>query len=259
LDKGGVSPKAFVPQLQTTFVKALNDPSKVTRLRAASGLGRLMPLTARVDPLITELCNACTAAESAAIKTSILDALAEVLLCGGDKATAAAVEKATYASFQGLLEDDENVRNAGARCAPGLGTCMDDGKVHEVISDLLEAPVSGEPWTATVGRIAGLGGILSTSGHKNADKRQRAFAFIAGMVNDDRVAVKTAACSAIGRILTTPSFPGYEEKKAEIRSCGQAAVHAFAGALVHAAADPSSADVRKSAITAIKQVPRLEN
>ena len=55
LDRGGSGLKAFVPQLQTTFVKALTDPSRGVRGRAALALGRLMPLSTRVDPLLAEL------------------------------------------------------------------------------------------------------------------------------------------------------------------------------------------------------------
>lgn len=52
LEKGGTSLKAFAPQLQTSFVKMLNDPMKACRSRAVLGLEKLMPLTTRVDPLL---------------------------------------------------------------------------------------------------------------------------------------------------------------------------------------------------------------
>ncbi len=63
--------------------------------------------------------------------------------------------------------------------------------------------------------------------------------------------------STISRILGSHSFPGYEDKKAEIRACGQSAVHAFAKVLCAAAIDPS-AEVRKAAISAIKQVMKCD-
>ena len=73
LDRGGASLKAFAPQLQTTFVKSLSDPSRAVRQRSAVGLGKLMGLVTRVDPLLTELSASCAAAEGNAIKASTLE------------------------------------------------------------------------------------------------------------------------------------------------------------------------------------------
>lgn len=60
--------KPFLPQLQTTFVKALNDPNKTVRVKAACALHRLVILHTRVDPLFTELQNCVKNNEDNAIK-----------------------------------------------------------------------------------------------------------------------------------------------------------------------------------------------
>jgi HEAT repeat protein len=44
LVKGGPALRAFVPQFQTTFVKALSDPSRQVRMEAIDALSLLMPL-----------------------------------------------------------------------------------------------------------------------------------------------------------------------------------------------------------------------
>ena len=49
--------KPFLPQLQTTFIKALNDPNREVRMCAANALQKLIKLHTRVDPLFTELHN----------------------------------------------------------------------------------------------------------------------------------------------------------------------------------------------------------
>lgn len=49
--------KPFLPQLQTTFIKALNDPTQAVREKAAWALGLLTVLHTRVDSLFTELKN----------------------------------------------------------------------------------------------------------------------------------------------------------------------------------------------------------
>lgn len=49
--------KPFLPQLQTTFVKALNDASRPVRLKAAEAMAQLIIIHMRVDPVFTELNN----------------------------------------------------------------------------------------------------------------------------------------------------------------------------------------------------------
>jgi hypothetical protein len=58
LVKGGPDLRAFVTQVQTTFVDALPDPSrKVRLLEAILALSLLVPPPTRVDPLIKELVS----------------------------------------------------------------------------------------------------------------------------------------------------------------------------------------------------------
>lgn len=60
--------KPFLPQLQTTFIKALNDPTLAVRQRAAWALGLLTVLHTRVDSLFTELRNGVGSTEDSAIR-----------------------------------------------------------------------------------------------------------------------------------------------------------------------------------------------
>lgn len=258
LDKGGASLKAFVPQLQTTFVKALSDPSKQVRRYASTGLARLMPLTARVDSLITELCNnvVCLQAEgSNAIKTSVLEALSGVLMRGGDKAGVIAMDKAAEAIGQCLDgdDDDENVRHAASAGVGALGAFLEGSRVSAVLSGLLVPRDGYSP-----GRVLGIAGLLQTAGQKiTAEKRQQAFGVIVECMNDARRPdVRTVACNAAFKIFSTPSFVGSEARKLDYRSNSQAAVHAFAKALTAAASDSTAPETKRAAIAAIKQASK---
>lgn len=55
--KVGGAAKAFIPQLQTSYLKALNDPNKPVRVQAVTGLTELLPLSPRVDPIFNDLHN----------------------------------------------------------------------------------------------------------------------------------------------------------------------------------------------------------
>lgn len=60
--------KQFLPQLQTTFVKALNDPNRTVRLKSATALSYLILIHQRADPLFTELHNTVKNVEDISIK-----------------------------------------------------------------------------------------------------------------------------------------------------------------------------------------------
>lgn len=59
----GVMLKPFLPQLQTTFVKAVHDAHRGVRLRAGAALAHLITIHTKPDPLFTELHNAVKAAD----------------------------------------------------------------------------------------------------------------------------------------------------------------------------------------------------
>ncbi|KAL1482616.1 hypothetical protein MTO96_033684, partial [Rhipicephalus appendiculatus] len=57
LAKVGVQLKPFLPQLQTTFLKALNDGNRQVRLKASVALSHLIVIHTRCDPVFQELHN----------------------------------------------------------------------------------------------------------------------------------------------------------------------------------------------------------
>lgn len=60
--------KQFLPQLQTTFVKALNDGNRQVRLKAARALSNLIVIHSRADPLFTELHNSVKNTDDLSVK-----------------------------------------------------------------------------------------------------------------------------------------------------------------------------------------------
>lgn len=71
--------KPFLPQMQTTFMKALNDANRAVRLKSADALGKLITIHMRVDPVFTELIANVKAADDSAIRWVSIAEL-EVLL-----------------------------------------------------------------------------------------------------------------------------------------------------------------------------------
>jgi len=76
--------KPFVNQLQTTFIRSLNDPSEKVRISGAKNLGKLMVVSTRIDQLVTELLNTFLTADNER-KGTLLAALSNVLSVSGDR------------------------------------------------------------------------------------------------------------------------------------------------------------------------------
>jgi len=122
LNKAGKALRAFVPQLQTTFLKALGDTHRSVRSAAAQALGDLMELASRVDPLITELANQSLNASVNAVKTAHIQALAKVLIGGGSKSKKPEVIEAAFDAAKELVGfGDEGVRLGAGEV---LGACI---------------------------------------------------------------------------------------------------------------------------------------
>ena len=146
--KGGPALRAFVPQFQTTFVKALSDPSRQVRIEAIEALSLLMPLSTRVDPLIKELVagslGKSAATEelvAAAVQTATLEALAVVLDKGGEKAKLpASIISALDASKELLTNPDEGIREASAKVMGMACSLLGADVTNGILAGIVASP-----------------------------------------------------------------------------------------------------------------------
>ena len=148
LQKGGPALRAFAPQFQTTFVKALTDPSRQVRMEATKALALLMPLSTRVDPLIKELVAGSLGkginitVESAgivAIQTATLEALETVLLHGGSKAKLLDTVPSALDAGKDLVlvHPDDGVREAAAKVIGAACNLLGTSIASDVCRDIV--------------------------------------------------------------------------------------------------------------------------
>lgn len=126
VEKGGIGLKPFVPQLQTTFLKSLNDANRAPRMSSAKGLGLLMAIQVRVDPVAADLAKklANNEVDGECIEAHF-EAARGVARHGGSKITPESAEIALNASTAAALtSDDENIRLAAARCAAAYASLL---------------------------------------------------------------------------------------------------------------------------------------
>lgn len=68
----GLAAKAFIPQLQTSYLKALSDINKPVRDQAVMGISELAPLSPRVDPVFNDLLNNIKKNDDPALRNTML-------------------------------------------------------------------------------------------------------------------------------------------------------------------------------------------
>ncbi|KAL3667889.1 hypothetical protein V7S43_006770 [Phytophthora oleae] len=120
LMKGGVALKPFLPQLQTTFVKALNDTAVDVRARGASALSLLVTLSPRVEPLLAELTERLRTT-TGGVREANLEAVASVVERVGDKLSAAGRSTLESALEEMLESSEDSLRDGASQC---LASCV---------------------------------------------------------------------------------------------------------------------------------------
>nr|KYP71848.1 Translational activator GCN1 [Cajanus cajan] len=135
IKKGGISLKPFLPQLQTTFVKCLQDSTRTVRTSAALALGKLSGLSTRVDPLVSDLLSSLQGSDGG-VREAILTALKGVLKHAG-KSVSSAVRNRFYGVLKDLIHhDDDRVRMHAASILGILTQYLEDVQLTELIQEL---------------------------------------------------------------------------------------------------------------------------
>lgn len=136
--RGGPSLKPFLPQLQTTYVKCLADPTEAVKHKAAESLGTLVRLSARTELLINELTTGVATQADVATRHATCMALAEVLANTPTPANEATQEKILDVLLNRIYDDSGT---PGEREASGRALAMllqrhvSPDKVGEVLKE----------------------------------------------------------------------------------------------------------------------------
>ncbi|KAI2506869.1 HEAT repeat [Fragilaria crotonensis] len=221
LVKGGPALRAFVPQFQTTFVKALSDQSRQVRVEAIKALALLMPLSTRVDPLLKELVSGSLGKAGdeggiAAVQTATLEALSTVLKEGGSKAKLPdSIPSALGASIELLKHEDEGVREAAAKVMGVACSLLGPETTVETITDVV---LSTDDDSAEIrhGKACASRRIMSSAGPLiPEDLAVKVTDLLIAYTKDDKMLVKEAACSALGAALGSATQPEARLRKIE--------------------------------------------
>ncbi|XP_067680434.1 stalled ribosome sensor GCN1-like [Haliotis asinina] len=162
LGKVGMMLKPFLPQLQTTFLKALNDPNRSTRLKAAAALGKLIVIHTRTDPLFTELHTGIRSTEDTSVKDTMLQALRFCLAGAGSKMSES-IRKQLTSTLSGMLgSGEDSTRMVAAGCMGVLCGSLGEVELGTVMLDYLLEVGGSLDWQLRHGRSVALGVALKT-------------------------------------------------------------------------------------------------
>ncbi|KAM0871524.1 hypothetical protein ACQ4PT_039331 [Festuca glaucescens] len=199
--KGGLALKPFLPQLQTTFVKCLQDSNRSVRTRAASALGKLSALSTRVDPLVSDLLSMLQSGDDA-VKESVLSALKGVVRHAG-KSVSSAIRSRGCALLKDLLEADaDDVRSSAAKAIGTLSQYTDEIETSDLVQALLSMGTLPD-WCTRHGALLTFSSISRHSPTKLCDSAS--FASIVDLLKDslkdDKFPVREASTKTLGRLL----------------------------------------------------------
>ncbi|CAL4927024.1 unnamed protein product [Urochloa decumbens] len=199
--KGGIALKPFLPQLQTTFVKCLQDTNRSVRTRAAAALGKLSALSTRVDPLVSDLLSMLQSGDES-VKESVLSALKGVIKHAG-KSVSAAIRSRGCDLLKDLLQADaDDVRSCAAKVIGTLSLYMEETEIADLVQILLNQSTSPD-WCTRHGALLGFSSISMHSPSKLC--HLGSFPYLVDLLKDslkdDKFPVREVATRTLGRIL----------------------------------------------------------
>ncbi|XP_053558036.1 eIF-2-alpha kinase activator GCN1 [Bombina bombina] len=166
LHKVGIALKPFLPQLQTTFTKALQDSNRAVRLKAADALGKLIVIHTKVDPLFTELLNTIRSCEDSGIRETMLQAVRFLIQGGGGKMDGT-IRKNYITLLIGMLGHDEDAtRMASAGCLGELCAYLPEEELSALLQQHLLADYTGIDWMVRHGHSLTLSVAINVAAGK---------------------------------------------------------------------------------------------
>ncbi|KAL6953511.1 eIF-2-alpha kinase activator GCN1, partial [Sarracenia purpurea var. burkii] len=240
--KGGMALKPFLPQLQTTFIKCLQDNTRTVRSGAALALGKLSALITRVDPLVGDLLSSLQASDGG-VREAILTALKGVLKHAG-KSVSSTVRTRVYTLLKDLIySDDDQIRASASSILGIISQYMEDAQLYELVEELLKS-ASSSGWSARQGSVLTFSSMLRHNPSLICASPMFSMVvnFLKDSLKDEKFPVRETSTKALGRLLLhqIKSETGHLETLVS---------------LVSAMQDDSS-EVRRRALSSLKAVAK---
>lgn len=244
--KGGLALKPFLPQLQTTFIKCLQDNTRTVRTSAALALGKLSALSTRVDPLVSDLLSSLQASDGG-VREAILMALKGVLKHAG-KSVSNAVKIRVYSQLNDLVHhDDDQVRISAASILGITAQYMEAAQIVDLLQQLSNL-ASSPSWVSRHGSVLTISSLLrhNPSSVITSAEFPSLVDCLKNGLQDEKFPLRETSTKALGRLLL---------HQIERDPSKTAAYADIVSSIVSALHDDSS-EVRRRALSALKTVAK---
>ncbi|KAH6803964.1 ILITYHIA protein [Perilla frutescens var. frutescens] len=243
IQKGGIALKPFLPQLQTTFVKCLQDNTRTVRSSAAVALGKLSALSTRIDPLVGDLLSGLQTSDPA-VKEAILTALEGVIKNAGKSLSSAVITRLHTQLKDMIYSEDDQMRCSAASILGILLQYLEGAQISETLVEVADS-ASSSTWTTRHGSTLAISSML----RYNAAVVCASPLFtdivdcLKSSLKDDKFPVRESSVRAFGRLLLYQSQNDPSNTSAHLATLNY---------LVVAMKDDSS-EVRRRALSSMKK------
>ena len=166
LEKAETQLKPFLPQLQQTFLKGLEDPQKQVRLKSAHALSHLVRVHSKCDSLVQKILS-LVKGDDIPVRETALFALRLTLLPAGDKISDD-LSKTIISTVTSLLSStDDATRVHAAACLGTLCKWVPSDDFNNIVKNYLLRKDSSD-WTLNHGCAVSLRVALKVAPEKLA-------------------------------------------------------------------------------------------
>lgn len=201
--------KPFLPQLQTTFIKALSDPNATVRSRGGVALAELITEPKRATTVLAELAASVASDSNPALKTSMLQAMVGIVSNKliGPQLTPDVIIKLTGLASDYLVFDKDSVRRESARLLAVTSPFMSEADLTALVSQKLLARTATS--SEKDGSLVAIQAICKISGARlDAIGQAPILKFALAHLNDSQSFVVSAAILALGELMLHASRTG---------------------------------------------------
>ncbi|KAG0496604.1 hypothetical protein HPP92_001295 [Vanilla planifolia] len=246
ISKGGIALKPFLPQLQTTFIKCLQDNTRTVRTSSALALGKLTGLSTRVDPLVCDLLSTLQSSDGG-VREAVLTALRGVIKHSGKNISNSVRSRLCTLMLDLINVDVVEVREHAGKVLGNISKYMEDIEFVDLLQ-ILSGLSTSTSWISRHGAMLTLASMAvhSPSFICQSSSFPTVVGHLRSSLKDDKFPVREAATNALGKLLK------HVVKHEEHRSSSSEIL----GLLLLALLDDAG-EVRRKALSSIKAAAKV--